>query len=253
LTYALPILFVLAAALSRTSLHSYSQYVHAQESRAASQLRAGKDFLYIDRKADLRAQLRQGQIFTERIANPNVPSAYASHWLGAAFFPGATIAKIKQVDQDYDRYDVYYAPDILKSKLLSKDGERFHIYYRLKKKKVLTAVFDTKHEVVYTPVSPTRLGIASRTTEVREVQDAGEPDEKILPAGEGSGFLYAMNSLWRMEEADGGVYIECEAITLARSIPFGIGAVAKPIIEGFAVESLQSTLEAKKRAVAALK
>jgi hypothetical protein len=253
LTYALPILLVLAAALSRTSLHSYSQYVHAQEARAASQLRATKDFLYIDRKAQLRAQLRQGQIFTERIANPNVPSAYASHWLGAAFFPGATIAKIKQVDQDYDRYDVYYAPDILKSKLLSKDGDRFQIYYRLKKKKVLTAVFDTKHEVVYTPVSSTRLGIVSRTTEVREVDDAGEPDEKILAAGEGSGFLYAMNSLWRLEEADGGVYIECEAITLARSIPFGIGAVAKPIIEGFAVESLQSTLEAKKRAVAALK
>lgn len=251
--YALPILLVLAAALSRTSLHTYSQYVSQQESRAAAQQRSGKDFLYIDSKANIRAQLRNGQLFTERIANPSVPSAYASHWLGAAFFPGATIAKLKQVDQDYDRYNVYYSPDILKSKLLSKDGNRFQIYYRLKKKKVLTAVFDTKHEIVYTPISPTRLAITSRTTDVREVEDAGEPGEKILAPGEGSGFLYAMNSIWRMEEADGGVYVECEAMTLARSIPFGIGAVAKPIIEGFAVESLQSTLEAKKRAVASIR
>jgi hypothetical protein len=251
--YALPILLVLAAALSRTSLHTYSQYVSAQETRATSQLHSGKDFLYIDRKANLRAQLRNGQTFTERIATPSVPSAYASHWLGAAFYPGATIAKLKQVDQDYDRYNVYYAPDILKSKLLSKDGDRFHIYYRLKKKKVLTAVFDTKHEIVYTPISPTRLGITSRTTDVREVEDAGEQAEKILAPGEGSGFLYAMNSIWRMEEADGGVYVECEAMTLARSIPFGVGAIAKPIIESFAVESLQSTLEAKKRAVASIR
>lgn len=251
--YALPLLLVLAAALSRTSLHTYSEYVAQQESRAAAQQHSGKDFLYIDRKPNLRAQLRNGQTFTERIATPSVPSAYASHWLGAAFFPGATIAKLKHIDQDYDRYHLYYAPDILKSKLLSKEGDRFHIYYRLKKKKVLTAVFDTKHEIVYTPISPTRLAITSRTTDVREVEDAGEADEKILAPGEGSGFLYAMNSFWRMEEADGGVYVECEAITLARSIPFGIGAVAKPIIEGFAVESLQATLEAKKRAAASIK
>ncbi len=251
--YALPILLVLAAALSRSSLHTYSQYVTQQESRAAAQQRSSKDFLYIDSKPNLRAHLRNGKLFTERIANPSVPSAYASHWLGAAFFPSATIAKLKQVDQDYDRYNVYYSPDILKSKLLSRDGDRFQIYYRLKKKKVLTAVFDTKHEIVYSSISPTRLAITSRTTDVREVEDAGEADEKVLAPGEGSGFLYAMNSIWRMEEADGGVYVECEAMTLARSIPFGIGAVAKPIIEGFAVESLQSTLEAKKRAVASIR
>jgi hypothetical protein len=251
--YSLLLVLVLSAALHPASYTSYQQYISRQEARASAQQQSAKDFLYIDRKSGLRAQLRSGKTFTERIANPSVPNAYASHWLGAAFFPGATLSKIKQIDQDYDRYHQHYGPDILKSKLLSKDGDRFQIYYRLKKKKVLTAVFDTKHDIVYQTVAPARLAVTSRTIDVHEVEDAGQPGEKVLAAGEGSGFLYAMNSFWRMEEADGGVYVECEAITLARSIPFGIGAVAKPIIESFAVESLESTLEAKRRAVAALR
>lgn len=251
--YALPILLLLAA-LNPATLTTYNQYIARQESRALSQAQSTKDFLYIDRQPKLRAKLRTtGDVFTERVDSPQVPHGFASHWIGAAFYPGATIAKIRQIDQDYNRYNIHYAPDILASKLLSQQGDRFQIYYRLKKQKVLTAVMDTKHEVTYKPLSPTRLAVFSHTTDVREVEDAGTPEEKILAPGQGHGFLYSMNSFWRMEEADGGVYIECEAMTLARSIPFGIGAVAKPIIESFAVEALETTLLAKKRAVAALK
>ncbi len=73
----------------------------------------------------------------------------------------------------------------------------------------------------------------------------------MLPQGGGMGFLWAMNSYWRVEQRDGGVYIECEVVTLARSIPFGMGALLRSTIESFASESLENTLKAKRRAVMA--
>ena len=75
----------------------------------------------------------------------------------------------------------------------------------------------------------------------------------MLPPGEGSGFLWAMNSYWRMEERDGGVYVECEAVTLSRDVPFGLGAMINPILQSFAEDSLKKTLDAKRVAVNAAK
>ena len=85
--------------------------------------------------------------------------------------------------------------------------------------------------------------------EVRQVDDAGKPSERVLAEGEGEGFLWAMNSYWRMEERDGGVYVECEAITLSRGVPLGLGMLINPMLQSFAEESLKNTLEAKRQAV----
>jgi hypothetical protein len=52
-----------------------------------------------------------------------------------------------------------------------------------------------------------------------------------------------------MEERDGGVYMECDAVTLSRSVPFGLGALIDPILQSFAEESLKKTIEAKRQAV----
>jgi hypothetical protein len=84
---------------------------------------------------------------------------------------------------------------------------------------------------------------------VRQVDDAGKPSERVLAEGEGDGFLWAMNSYWRMEERDGGVYVECEAVTLSRGVPLGLGAFINPLLQSFAEESLKKTLEAKRKAV----
>jgi hypothetical protein len=43
--------------------------------------------------------------------------------------------------------------------------------------------------------------------------------------------------------------MECEAITLSRDVPFGMGALIDPILESFAEDSLKKTIEAKRRAV----
>jgi hypothetical protein len=52
-----------------------------------------------------------------------------------------------------------------------------------------------------------------------------------------------------MQARDGGVYVECEAVTLSRGVPMGLGLMVNPILQSFAEDSLKKTLEAKRQAV----
>jgi hypothetical protein len=171
------------------------------------------------------------------------------HWIGAIFMPGATISQIVAIDQDYANYAKFYSPEISRPKVISHDGNHFVVSYRITKKKVLTAVEDTVHAIDYLPLKPGRMAVQSRSTSVNQVEDAGTSSERVLSVGEGDGFLWAMNSYWRMEERDGGVYVECEAVTLSRDLPFGLGGMINPILQSFAEESLKKTLDAKRVAV----
>ena len=74
-------------------------------------------------------------------------------------------------------------------------------------------------------------------------------DGRELPPGQDRGFLWRLNSYWRFEERDGGVYVECEAISLTRNVPLGLGWLVNPIIRSLPQESLASTLLATREAM----
>jgi hypothetical protein len=69
--------------------------------------------------------------------------------------------------------------------------------------------------------------------------------------GNDHGFLWRLNSYWRFEERDGGVYIECEAISLTRDVPTGLGWLIEPIVRQLPAESLVNTLRATRNAIGA--
>jgi hypothetical protein len=54
-------------------------------------------------------------------------------------------------------------------------------------------------------------------------------------------------SYWRFQERDGGVYMECEAVSLTRDIPTGLSWLVVPIIRDLPRDSLVKTLEATRR------
>ena len=65
-----------------------------------------------------------------------------------------------------------------------------------------------------------------------------------LPPGKDHGFLWRLNTYWRLEEKDGGVYIECRTISLTRSVLYGLGWLINPIIRTLPRESLAHMLTA---------
>ena len=61
--------------------------------------------------------------------------------------------------------------------------------------------------------------------------------------------MWRLNSFWRYEERDGGVYVECEAISLTRDVPSGLGWLINPIIRNLPKESLVNLLNATRQAL----
>jgi hypothetical protein len=86
---------------------------------------------------------------------------------------------------------------------------------------------------------------------ITEVSNPGTSSEHELPVGNDRGLLWRLNVYWFFEERDHGVYMECEAITLTRDVPFGAGKLFSPIVQSVPAESLRTTLEQTRKAVEA--
>ena len=135
--------------------------------------------------------------------------------------------------------------------MLSRQGNDFKIYYRLRKKKIITVTLNTNHDVYYFPVDSRRWYSRSYSTRIAEVANADTPNEHEKPLGHDGGFLWRINSYWKFEEKDGGVYIECESFSLTRDIPAGLGWLIKPFITSIPKESLEMTMGSTRAALAA--
>jgi hypothetical protein len=124
------------------------------------------------------------------------------------------------------------------------------MHLRFTMTRVITVVVDTENEAVFMREAPDRARSSIRSTKVAQVEDAGQPGERELPVGHDGGYLWRLNSYWRLLERDGGVYVECESISLSRDIPFGFGWVVKPFVTSLPKDSLVFTLETTRKALA---
>jgi len=250
------------AELGPQTATAFDRYVQLTEKQIDATPREGRDFLWVDRLAESRrnaayAQLRQGQVVIEAIETLEngqpiaIPGGMVHHWLGTIFIRGATLSRTLALLKDYDHQAEYYKPDVVRSRILEHNGDDFRIYLRFYKKKVLTSVLDTQHEVHYTSVSATQAMSRSRSLHIREVENAEKADEKLRPEGDDRGLLWRMNNYWRFEEKDGGTYIECQSVSLTREIPTGLGWLVGPYVNSVPRESLAFTLNATRAALAA--
>ena len=228
---------------------AYQKYIAGIAAGIAARNSAQNPFLWIDSDPARQQAARQGEIVTQKVRAVPLRDGMIQHWIGGVFIPNTTLAAVVRVDQDYAGYARIYGPDISRVNVLTHDKNHFVVAYRITKTKVLTAVLDTVQAIDYQPLGSGKMAIQSQSQSVRQVDNPDKPTEKVLPEGEGSGFLWAMNSYWRLQERDGGVYMECEAITLSRGVPNGLGLLVNPILQSFAEESLKKTLESTRQAV----
>ena len=213
---------------------------------------AAADFLWCDASPDRARQVREGQVLAEFWSGQKpakVPNGLIHDWIGAAFVPATNLEATLALIQDYDNHKNIYQPEVIDSKLISRRGDNFQIYLRLLKKKILTVVLDTEHDVRYRSLDAAREDCRSRTTRIAEVENAGSEQENVLPPDTGYGFLWRLNSYWRFQARDGGVYVECRAVSLTRDVPLGLGWIIEPIIQKLPKESLIQTLASTRQAL----
>ncbi len=213
-------------------------------------LRERGTFLWSDSNPERAQQVRSGKVLAQFWSGRGpvkVPHGLIHDWIAAAFIPDTNLKNTLALMQDYDNHKNIYKPEVIDSKLISRHGNDFRIYMRLLKKKIITVVLDTEHRVHYRPLGRRRWLCRSYTTRVAEVENAGGNQERVLPPDTGYGFLWRLDSYWRLQERDGGVVVECRAISLTRDVPFGLGWTIEPIIQRLPKESLIKTLEATRQ------
>ncbi len=249
-----------ATELKPDAAQGFDHYAQLSELKMQGELAPGGVFLRVDglpeaSRSEAHARLQRGEVISERLrtldpsGHLSTPGALIHHWVGTVFVPGVSLRQVLALVQDYDHHFEYYKPEVVKSKTVEHAGNDFKVYLRLKRKKIVTVVLDTEYSVHYRQLDATRAIGDSYSTRIAEVAHPDEPDEQVLPPGKGEGFLWRLNSYWRFSEANGGVYIQCEAISLTRDIPTGLNWLIAPFIESIPKESLEFTLLSTRSAV----
>ncbi len=252
--------FATAAELKQRTASAFDRYVDATEARFAGELRPGGTFLYIDafspdQKSAAYSQLKQGEVLVEKLetkapgVSSDIPDGMIHHWVGLIFIPGVTLAQTLPVVKDYDRRAELYKPDVIASRTTSHHGDDFTMFLRLRQKKFTTVVFNTDYAVHWGKVSPNQVFSNSISTRIAEVKDPEKPDGEELPVGTGHGYLWRLNTYWRFEEKDGGVYLQCEALSLTRDMPAGLGWLLKPLVTSIPKASLNKALGQTRKVV----
>ncbi len=238
--------------LKPRTLEAFDAYIREAETEMERALHGSRPFLWSDCNPERGQQVHSGKVVAQFWSGRGpikVPHGLIHDWIAAAFIPDATAEDTLSLMQDYDNHKNIYKPEVIESKLIGRRDNDFQIYLRLLKKKIITVVLDTEHEVHYRPLDRTRWACRSYTTRIAEVENAGSHDERVWPPDIGYGFLWRLYSYWRLEERDGGVILECRAISLTRDVPFGLGWAIEPIVQMLPKETLIGTLQATRGAL----
>jgi hypothetical protein len=232
---------VRATELKPDTAAAFDRYVRAMEARMDED--AGRDqFLVVDRLPDARRteayeQLKNGQVYIEAITvregdKPiKVPSGLIHHWAGVIFIPNATFSEVTAVLRDYDCHEDTYKPQIRKSKLIERNGDESKIYFQFFNHSIVTVILNADFDVRDTQFGSGRFQTVSRSTRIAEVENADSPNEHEKPVGNDHGYMWRLYTYWRIEEKDGGVYVQNESVSLTRGVPALLAFVVNPLVK----------------------
>ena len=257
---ALAILFLLlgpalsnAIELKQETLQAWDAYVRAAKMRMQERASGQSPFLWVDEKPDRVQRVRAGEVLVAPADSDSphkVPRGLIHDWVGTVFLPKAKLDDVIGVLDDYERYKDFYRPMVVKSRLLEQthDHEKVTLLM-LQKAFSVTAAVETDNEVHIVRLDADRAYSLSTSVRVQEIADYGQPGEHALPEDQGPGYVWRTLTVSRLEQRDGGVYVETEMIGMSRGIPLALRWLVTPLAERLPRNILLATLQDTRDAV----
>jgi hypothetical protein len=246
-----------SARLGAPAQQAFNTYAAAVEKRLTQQHASSATYLAslnsgATTSADLAGQLRVGDLRMEPVNGGTLPvtGGLLHHWRGVAFVPGGRANEMLALLRDYNQLSTYYAPEVESSRLIEERAGVATVAMRFKKQMVVPIVLDTQYDVHMGMTGESAGYSTSRSTHIWEVDNPGTPHERRMTEGADDGFLWRLNTYWSFVEVPGGLLIECEAISLTRDVPAGLGWLVTPVIQDMPRDSLKFTLTATRNALA---
>ena len=133
---------------------------------------------------------------------------------------------------------------VIRAGLLREDGNTHRVFMRLEHNAPFgrSAVLDTSWSRAYHYLGNGCAYIMSNADTIVQIENAGTADERSLPEGQGSGYLWSANMYTRLLEQDNGTYVEFQTLGLSRSIPWLYGWLVWPFTRRVGRGSVEQTL-----------
>ena len=161
---------LVAADLRPKTLEAFNRYITAAEARMKREQKSPDDLLYIETLPksqfdSIIATLKQGGVYVQQVRTRdakgkliNIPDGMVHHWVGDVFIPGKSVASALDVLRDYNNFKNIYKPEVIGSRLVSReDHDDYKVYLRLQKKSIVPAFFTNRNPVPGFNFSPQKL------------------------------------------------------------------------------------------------
>ena len=180
-----------------------------------------------------------------------VPGGLLHHWRGAAFIPGVTLADVLRIARSYDAYAGIY-DSVVASRLVAHRGNTHETLMRIAKSEgPVAAVLDIHSTVTYETVTSQRAFSVSVANRISEIRNAGRDDERALPFGQDSGYLWRAHVFSFFVANAQGVYVATETLGLSRRFPTLLAWAIEPVARHLGRNSVEGSLAALREAVIA--
>jgi hypothetical protein len=245
--------FTRAATLKAETAAAWDAYLEQAKAAMQARLQPAAKFLWLEEEPGRMEFVRtNGPLIgpIDKHIPLKVPHGLIHDWLGAGFVPHARIEDILCVVRDYDSYKRIYRPGVIDSLSHGRQGEKDLFFMRLANHSVVSkTALDAECEAHYIRVDDHRWYAYSNTISIKELAHFGTPKQLTLPEDTGTGLIWRLSSITRLEERDGGVYAELEALALSRDIPAAFRAFVTPIVRRVSRDSLATSLHQSKLAI----
>jgi hypothetical protein len=242
-----------AATLTPETKAAWDAYLRAANDLMQARLQPGAHFLWLEDEPERAEDVRTKGPYIAPISRQipkKVPHGLIHDWLGVGFVPDVKIDDILLILRDYDHYKEFYRPGVIDSLSRGTDGVKDLFFMRLVNKSIVArTALDVECEVSSIRVDDQHWYGISNTTHIREIDKSGTPEERTFPEDQGTGLIWRLSSITRLEERDGGVYAELEAIALSRDIPVAFRLFVTPIVRRVSRDSLAKSLHQTKVAI----
>jgi hypothetical protein len=175
--------------------------------------------------------------------------ALIHHWWATMFIRQVRPQDVVAVLQDYDHHARIYAPDVSFSKLLDKEGQRYHVLHETLSRNLITVGLRIESVVDWSGNEQHGFRSHSTTTRVTEFEHAGTSRARERSPNQAKGWMWAEDSWWHVTPEAGGTCITYETLALTRDIPWGLGWILRPIAEQFPAETVTRMLQRTRAAV----
>ena len=223
-------------AVNTRAIQEYESYVRSAEEAMPARFAQGR---LSTASADMRRRLLMdfegGAPVRWNISQPEVNRRAAEwngtviDWVGAIHIRDSSLADLRAVLEDFDGYATIYKPliyDCRARKIDAAGGTAYELTYGYQNVYRAATVFpqhyafEVKARTEYRDAgsrAEPALMVHSRASEIRE-SDSGVPGRNdFLEPFHDHGILWALNTYWRARPEGRDLYVEFEAITLARS------------------------------------